>query len=116
MPASTGVDLAARLCCYPGPHSAPAIGWAHGVRKVPKHADSRADRVRPLSLHKRQSRYLLYGPITDSHRRQLGVNWGITADVDVSISRLKVSMSRTKRWRMRGFSYSSAARLSCSVR
>jgi hypothetical protein len=31
---------------------------------------------------------------------------GITADVDVSISRLKVSMSRTKPWRMRGFSYS----------
>src|ERR1700730_7330093 len=39
MPASTGVDLAARLCCYPGQHSAPSVGWAQGVRKIPKHDD-----------------------------------------------------------------------------
>src|SRR5271156_1302643 len=31
MPASTGVDLAARLCCYPGPHSAPSVGQGQGV-------------------------------------------------------------------------------------
>ena len=39
MPASTGADLAARLCCYPGQHSAPSVGWAQGVRKIPKHDD-----------------------------------------------------------------------------
>jgi hypothetical protein len=61
MPASTGVAWEARLCCYPGPRSAPSVGWAQGVRKIAKHDDCRADRVRPLSLHKRLSRYLLQG-------------------------------------------------------
>jgi hypothetical protein len=74
MPASTGVDLAARSCCYPGPHSEPSVGWAQGVRGIPKHDVWRAGRVRPLSLQKRLSRYLLRAPMPDSHRRQLGVS------------------------------------------
>ena len=44
MPASTGVDWAARLCCCPGLRSAPSVDGAKGARKkIPKHDDWRTD-------------------------------------------------------------------------